>query len=109
MAKTVIMFPGQGAQYTGMGKTFYESYGCSKECFDIATDVTGIDMTKLIFEENDLLNKTEYTQIALYTTEVAILRALKENGIISDVNIGLSLGEYSAITASGAILYEDGC
>ncbi len=109
MAKTVIMFPGQGAQYTGMGKTFYDSYACSKECFDIATDVTGIDMTKLIFEENDLLNKTEYTQIALYTTEVAILRALKENGIISDVNIGLSLGEYSAITASGGILYEDGC
>lgn len=109
MAKTVLMFPGQGAQYTGMGKTFYDKYSSSRECYDIASRVTGIDMTRLIFEENDLLNKTEYTQIALYTTEVAILKALNEKNITSDVNIGLSLGEYSAITASGAIAYEDGC
>ncbi len=108
MGKTVFLFPGQGAQYVGMGKTFYDNYPFCRSIFEQASYAVGLDIKKLIFEENDILNKTEYTQIALYTTEMAILEAVKMK-IKSDVNIGLSLGEYSAITASGAICFADGC
>ncbi len=109
MGRTAFMFPGQGAQVTGMGKAFYDTYGCSRKCFDTASEVVGFSLTDLIFSENERLNKTEYTQIALYTTEMAILAAVKEKGIKPDVNIGLSLGEYSAITACGALDFADGC
>ena len=109
MVRTAFMFPGQGAQVTGMGKAFYDTYECSRKCFDTASEVVGFSLTDLIFSENERLNKTEYTQIALYTTEMAILAAVKEKGIKPDVNIGLSLGEYSAITACGALDFADGC
>lgn len=65
-------------------------------------------MEHLIYEENDLLDKTEYTQIALYVTEIAQLADMVEQGLTYDAAIGLSLGEYSALTASGALSYEDG-
>lgn len=109
MGKTVFMFPGQGAQYTGMGQSFYEQYPCSRSCFETAGRAVGTDMAALIFQENDRLDQTEYTQIALYVTEYAILSAVREQGIEPDVNIGLSLGEYTAVTAGGALDFEDGC
>ncbi len=108
MGKTVFLFPGQGAQCVGMGKSFYDNYSACRSIFEQASYAVGLDIKKLIFEENDILNKTEYTQIALYTTEMAIWEAVKTK-VISDVNIGLSLGEYSAITVGGAISFEDGC
>lgn len=109
MGKTAWMFPGQGAQYTGMGRSFYEQYPASRDCFEQAERAVGMDMAELIFSENERLDKTEYTQIALYVTEMAILRAVQEKGLTSDVNAGLSLGEYAAMTASGALDFEDGC
>lgn len=109
MGKTVFMFPGQGAQYIGMGSSFAEEFECSSKIFDIASEAVGLDIKDLCFNENDRINKTEYTQIALYTAEVAILNALEEKGYVSDVNIGLSLGEYAAITASKALDFADGC
>lgn len=109
MGKTAFMFPGQGAQYTGMGQSFYEQYPCSRSCFETAGRAVGTDMAALIFQENDRLDQTEYTQIALYVTEYAILSAVREQGIEPDVNIGLSLGEYTAVTAGGALDFEDGC
>lgn len=109
MGKTAWMFPGQGAQYTGMGRSFYEQYPVSRDCFEQAQQAVGMDMAELIFSENERLDKTEYTQIALYVTEMAILRAVQEKGLTSDVNAGLSLGEYAAMTASGALDFEDGC
>ncbi len=107
MGKIAFMFPGQGAQYIGMGKTFFDEYECSRACVQEASKVTGLDIEKLVFEENDMLNKTEYTQVALYTIEMAMYMAVKEMGITSDVNIGLSLGEYGALTASGGISFSD--
>lgn len=109
MGKTAFMFPGQGAQYTGMGRNFYNEYRESAEVYDIASETLKMDIKKLCFEENDMLDKTEYTQIAMFVTEVAMLKALYSKGYRSQVNIGLSLGEYSALYASGAINLEDAC
>ncbi len=106
--KTVVMFPGQGSQCTGMGKENYDNCQASRDCFKTASELTGIDIKQLVFEENELLNKTEYTQIALYVTEMAKLRDMLQQGLTYDAAIGLSLGEYSALTASGALTYEDG-
>lgn len=109
MRKTVFMFPGQGAQYVGMGKDFYDQIEVSRKMFDTASEAVGLDLKKLCFEENEDLNITEYTQIALLTTSVAMMEALKEKGVTSDCNAGLSLGEYGALVASGIMDYEDAC
>ena len=107
MKKIAFVFPGQGAQYTGMGKDFYEQISVCKEVFEKASEVTGIDIPFLCFEENSDLNVTEYTQIAMLAVEAAILKAVEERGIASEVNAGLSLGEYGALIASRVLSLED--
>lgn len=107
MSKIAFVFPGQGAQYTGMAKDFYEKFPVSREVFEKASKVSGLDIKTLCFEENENLNITEYTQIAMLTAEIAILRAVEEAGINSQVNAGLSLGEYGALAASGVMREED--
>ena len=74
MSKRVLMFPGQGSQYIGMGKEFYVNFPEAKEVFDLSSEVTGLDIAKLCFEENDQINITEYTQICMLTEEVALLK-----------------------------------
>ncbi len=101
------MFPGQGAQYIGMGKEFYEKEETAREIFDMAGSVTGLDLPAICFTENDKLSITEYTQIAMLTVEVAILKVLEEKGIHPDVAAGLSLGEYGAIVACGAMRAQE--
>lgn len=101
------MFPGQGAQYIGMGKEFYEKEETAREIFDVAGSVTGLDLPAICFTENDKLSITEYTQIAMLTVEVAILKVLEEKGIHPDVAAGLSLGEYGAIVACGAMRAQE--
>ena len=103
MSKTAFMFPGQGAQYIGMGKDFYEKEDIAKEIFHKASSVTGLDIPSICFVENDRLSVTEYTQIAMLTVETAILKVLEVKGIHPDVTAGLSLGEYGAIVACGAM------
>ena len=104
---TAFIFPGQGAQVVGMGKDFYENSPLSREVFDRATELLGLDMKALCFEENDNINITEYTQAALVTTSVAMLRVLEEKGVKPDVCAGLSLGEYCALVASGVMSFDD--
>lgn len=108
MGKTTVIFPGQGAQYVGMAKDFYDSFEDSKKVFDEADDVLDIELKKICFEENDDINKTEYTQPAMVAAEVAIYEHLKNAGLKADVFAGLSLGEYSALVAAGAMTLADG-
>ena len=103
MRKTAFIFPGQGAQYVGMGQDFYKSFSVCRQVFDIASEASGLDIAKLCFEENEQLNQTEYTQICMLAVEAAILKAVEQQGVASDVNAGLSLGEYGALAASGAM------
>ncbi len=107
MSKTAFIFPGQGAQYCGMGKDFYDKYEVAREVYGLAEKATGLDVAALCFEENDRLDITEYTQIAMLTTEVAILRVLEEKGLKADCCAGLSLGEYGALAASRVMETED--
>ncbi|HEY9574864.1 MAG TPA: ACP S-malonyltransferase [Lachnospiraceae bacterium] len=105
--KVGFLFPGQGAQYKGMGKDFYESFPKCRQIWEEAARVSDLNLDSLCFEENEKLNITEYTQIAILAVEAMILQALKEEGIDSDVNAGLSLGEYGALIASGVLSIED--
>ena len=107
MGKTAFMFPGQGAQYVGMGKDFYDALPVCREMFELAGQASGLDVAGLCFEENDKINITEYTQIAMLAVEVAILKAIEEKGVTADVTAGLSLGEYGALAASGVMSPAD--
>lgn len=109
MGKIAFVFPGQGAQYVGMGKDFYENFSVCRDVFETASQASGVDIKKLCFEENEQINQTEYTQICMLTVEAAILKAVEEQGIVSAVNAGLSLGEYGALAASKVMDLADAC
>ncbi|HGI4354903.1 TPA: ACP S-malonyltransferase [Streptococcus agalactiae] len=108
MNKVAFLFAGQGAQKLGMARDLYETFPIVKETFDKASHVLGYDLRELIDKDLDKLNQTKYTQPAILTTLTAIYRLiLKEIGLRPDMVAGLSLGEYSALVASGAIRFED--
>lgn len=107
MGKIAFMFPGQGAQYVGMAKDFYDRIPVCKEMFELASKASGLDVAALCFEENEQINITEYTQIAMLAAEVAMLKAVEARGVKPDVTGGLSLGEYGALVASGVMSPED--
>lgn len=108
MYKIAFVFPGQGAQYIGMGKDFFENFLIARTVFEEASYEINIDMKRLCFEKtgNELI-KTEYTQPAILTTSIAILRALEEEGINCDITAGLSLGEYTSLVKSDVFLFKD--
>lgn len=107
MGKTAFIFPGQGSQYVGMGKDFYEKFPVVRDIFDKASEASGLDVPALCFEENEQIHITEYTQIAMLTVEVALLKALEETGFRPDAAAGLSLGEYAALAAADVMDVKD--
>jgi len=113
MRKTALLFPGQGAQYSGMGKDFYEQFKEAREVFDKANEVLGFDLASLCFHgKQEELNKTSICQPAILVTSIAILEVLKKNSSIQmDTCLaagGLSLGEYTAHIAAGSLTFTDG-
>ena len=106
MTKTAFLFAGQGAQYLGMARDLYEQYDVVKSTYEEASQVLGYDVRALIDQDEEKLNQTRYTQPAILTTSLAIYRLLAEKGIRPDMVAGLSLGEYSALVAAGALDFK---
>lgn len=110
MSKTALVFPGQGAQYTGMAKDLYESFEVAKEVIDRADSLMDFDLISMMHDEDKKseLSKTENTQPALLTHSMAIMEILsKYESFKYDACLGLSLGEYSALTAANAMDFKD--
>lgn len=107
MSKIAFIYPGQGAQVCGMGQDFYEQTEIGKQVFDLATEILGFSVPELCFTKNDRLDITEYTQAAMVTTSIAMTKVLEEKGVKPDVAAGLSLGEYCALYAAGAMTEKD--
>lgn len=105
--RTVFMFSGQGAQYAGMGKELYQNYSAAKEIFDRADEVLGYSIKDICFNDEEKLGETEFAQPAILTMSIAAMEVLKEQGVRAEMTAGLSLGEYSAYVASGAMDFEE--
>ena len=106
--KLGFIFPGQGAQFEGMGKNLYESHEEVKEVYEKVKKETGIDVAKLSFESDlEILSQTKNTQIAIFTMSMAIVKLLQKENIEAEISVGLSLGEYSGLCYSNMISLED--
>ena len=109
---TSIVFPGQGSQFVNMSKDFYDNFRAAKDVFELIADVTKINIKKIIFENpSNLINQTQYTQLAIFCSSISIFNVLKLEKDIKNLNIacmlGHSLGEYTALTAAGFLSIED--
>lgn len=107
MTKTGLLFAGQGAQKLGMARDLYDNFDSVKKTYDEASEILGYDLRQLIDQDAEKLAETKYTQPAILTTSVAILRLFDSQGVTYDVVAGLSLGEYSALVASGSLAFAD--
>jgi len=105
--RNCFLFPGQGAQFPGMGRDLWEASSIVKKLFTDASEWTGTDIPKLLFESGEEeLKKTENTQIAITAVNLASLLMLKEVGVSPSAAAGFSLGEFSALAAAGVLSFE---
>lgn len=106
--RIAFLFPGQGSQYVGMGREFYENYSIAQEIFRESNDILDIDISSLSFDgPEDELRLTENTQPAILINSIIALSILRENGIECEIAAGHSLGEYSALVAAGSLRFSD--
>ncbi len=108
--KIAFLFPGQGAQMVGMGRDFYHSFQIAKETFQEADDLLKEKLTQVIFEgPADVLTQTQNSQLAIFVTSMALLRVVRSQlpDLVPSVCAGLSLGEYTALCASGRLRFEE--
>ena len=109
---TAILFPGQGSQYIGMAKDFYDEFPIAKETFEKIENSVKINLRDIIFtNKSELLNITKYTQLAIYSSSMCIFNVLQNeidiDKLLIKYSLGHSLGEYSALTVSNVISIED--
>ena len=108
MAKTAFIFPGQGAQYVGMGKDLFDNHPLAKQCYDQANEALKFDITRICFESTPAeLRMTHNAQPAILIHSIAACRLIEQQGVAFDYTAGHSLGEYSALVAAGALSLED--
>jgi len=106
--KTAFVFPGQGSQYVGMGRSLSERFVAARSTFDEADRALGFSLTELCFDgPAETLQLTENMQPALLTVSVASWRVLQEHGVQADYVAGHSLGEYAALVAAGSLSFPD--
>jgi [acyl-carrier-protein] S-malonyltransferase len=109
MSKSAFIFPGQGSQYSGMGKELAETFTVARNLFEEADDALGFKLSDLCFSGSDAdLKLTANTQPAILTASIAVLKVVQqETGLKADYVAGHSLGEYSALVCSGALSFSD--
>lgn len=109
MGEKCFLFEGQGAQFKGMGREVFEAFPAARTVFHIGSEVTGTDLQRLCFEtEGEDLNRTDNSQLAVFTVSMAIFEALKEKGFTPSCYAGFSLGECSAFCAAGVFPLREG-
>ncbi|NQU67443.1 MAG: ACP S-malonyltransferase [Candidatus Marinimicrobia bacterium] len=108
MPSNILLFPGQGSQFVGMGLDIYTKLPSAKSYYKIANEILGVDIAEISFNgPEDLLRQTQNTQPAIFTHSICVFTYLKEIGISYDATAGHSLGEFTALVASGVLTFED--